>query len=382
MERLTAPQGTFELERYPVRKNEMLRAWDAADEYLLRHVADAGIALDGKLLVVNDEFGALATALAAHAPISFGDSYLAHAATRANLERNGLDPSAVTAIPSLGALPERIEVVLLKIPKSTALLEEQLRRIAPTLHGGSVFVASAMAKHIHTSTLDAFERFIGPTRTSLAEKKARLVFSSPGATAPEPSTWPQIFTIPPENQEVVSHAGVFAAGRLDVGTRFYLETLKTTAAPETVVDLGCGNGILGMMTAMFNPEAEVTFVDESYLAVASAEATFRANLGPSRAAEFVVGNGLFDTADPADRIPVGSVDRVLCNPPFHANQAVGDATAWSMFADARDALRPGGSLWVIGNRHLAYHAKLKRLFGDCDVVNANSKFVVLRAMKG
>ena len=57
-------------------------------------------------------------------------------------------------------------------------------------------------------------------------------------------------------------------------------------------------------------------------------------------------------------------------------------TAWSMFADSRDALRPGGSLWVIGNRHLAYHAKLKRLFGDCDVVNANSKFVVLRSMKG
>lgn len=382
MERLTAPQGTFELERHPVRKNETLRAWDAADEYLLRHVADAGIALDGTVLIVNDEFGALATAFATHGPISFGDSYLAHAGTRANFERNGLDPAAVTATPSLGALPECIDVVLLKIPKSTALLEEQLRRIAPTLHDGSVFVAAAMAKHIHTSTLEVFERFIGPTKTSLAEKKARLVFSTFGAGEPKTTTWPQTFTIPPENQVVVSHAGVFAAGRLDVGTRFFLETLKTTAAPETVVDLGCGNGILGMMTAMFNPEADLTFVDESYLAMASAEATFRANLGASRAAKFIVGNALFDTADPADRIAAGSVDRVLCNPPFHANQAVGDATAWSMFADARDALRPGGSLWVIGNRHLAYHAKLKRLFGDCDVVNANSKFVALRSMKG
>lgn len=382
MERLTAPQGTFELERYPVRKNEMLRAWDAADEYLLRHVAEAGIALDGTVLIVNDEFGALGTALGSHRPISFGDSYLAHASTRANLERNGLPPDFVVATPSLAPLPHRVDVVLLKIPKSTALLEEQLRRIAPTLHDGSVFVAAAMAKHLHTSTLEIFERFIGPTKTSLAEKKARLVFSTRGTAEPKTTTWPQTFTIPPENQAVVSHAGVFAAGRLDVGTRFFLETLKTTAAPETVVDLGCGNGILGMMTAMFNPEAEVTFVDESYLAVASAEATFRANLGPSRAAEFVVGNGLFDTADPTERIPAGSIDRILCNPPFHANQAVGDATAWSMFADSRDALRPGGSLWVIGNRHLAYHAKLKRLFGDCDVVNANSKFVVLRSMKG
>jgi 16S rRNA (guanine1207-N2)-methyltransferase len=37
--------------------------------------------------------------------------------------------------------------------------------------------------------------------------------------------------------------------------------------------------------------------DESYRAVASAEATFRANVGPERKAHFVVGNGLFDAGN-------------------------------------------------------------------------------------
>jgi 23S rRNA (guanine1835-N2)-methyltransferase len=57
---------------------------------------------------------------------------------------------------------------------------------------------------------------------------------------------------------------------------------------------------------------------------------------------------------------------VLNNPPFHENHAIGDATAWQMFTESRDWLQPGGELWVVGNRHLAYHAKLKRRFGKCD----------------
>jgi 16S rRNA (guanine1207-N2)-methyltransferase len=52
-----------------------------------------------------------------------------------------------------------------------------------------------------------------------------------------------------------------------------------------------------------------------------------------------------------------------------------------MFADSRRSLRRGGELWVVGNRHLGYHAKLKRLFGNCEVVASNTKFVVLRAVR-
>jgi 16S rRNA (guanine1207-N2)-methyltransferase len=52
-----------------------------------------------------------------------------------------------------------------------------------------------------------------------------------------------------------------------------------------------------------------------------------------------------------------------------------------MFSDARDALRPGGELWVIGNRHLGYHVKLRRLFGNSELIASDPKFVVLRAVK-
>ncbi len=76
-----------------------------------------------------------------------------------------------------------------------------------------------------------------------------------------------------------------------------------------------------------------------------------------------------------------SVSLILCNPPFHQNNAINDDVAWQMFTESKAALAAKGELWVIGNRHLGYHAKLKHLFGDCDVVASNKKFTLLKATK-
>jgi 16S rRNA (guanine1207-N2)-methyltransferase len=370
--------GELELERYPRRAQEALQAWDAADELILRQLEDHGETI-GDVLVVNDNWGALSTALAHCRPSTLSDSYLAHAATRENLKRNHIDLAAVRPLTSFDPLPTRIELVVMKVPKSLGLLEDQLHHIAPHLHEKTTVLAGAMTKHIHMSTLDLFAKIMGPTRTSLARKKARLIFCVPDPTLqPPPNPWPKTYTVTPRYEVVTSHAGVFAAERLDGGARLLLEHLPCRRGPLRIVDLGCGNGILGVRAAICSPQAEITFVDESYRAVASAEATFRANVGAERVAHFIVGNGLFDLTN---GVPAVGFDLVLNNPPFHENHAISDATAWQMFVESRDALRPGGELWVVGNRHLGYHAKLKRLFSNCDIIASNASFVVLRATK-
>ena len=111
---------------------------------------------------------------------------------------------------------------------------------------------------------------------------------------------------------------------------------------------------------------------ESYMAVASAQHNWQALFEDRRPARFEVGDCL-------GPVPAESVNLILCNPPFHQHIAMGDATAWRMFTEARRVLRSGGELLVVGNRHLAYHAKLRRLFGHCEVVDSDRKFVVLRS---
>ncbi|MEU1078875.1 methyltransferase [Streptomyces sp. NPDC005908] len=375
---MTTPWGEPVLTRFPEDPRDRLRAWDASDEYLLRHLADRRPPLSGTVVVVGDRWGALVTALAAHRPTQITDSWLGQEATRANLARNGVEPGAVRLLTTQDAPPGRIDVLLVRVPKSLALLEDQLLRLAPSVHADTVVVGTGMVKEIHTSTLDLFERILGPTRTSLAERKARLIFCTPDPAPARPANpWPYRYTLPQDvgpvsGRTVVNHAGVFCADRLDIGTRFFLRHLPAGRGGR-VVDLGCGNGVVGTAMALADPKAEVLFVDESFQAVASAQDTYRAN-DVNGQAEFRVGDGLAG-------VPAGSVDLVLNNPPFHSHQATTDATAWRMFTGARRTLRPGGELWVVGNRHLGYHVKLRRLFGNSEVVASDPKFVVLRAVR-
>lgn len=378
-DRMTTPWGELELARFPQDPHDRLRAWDAADEYLLGHLDEQGTDLSRTVVVVGDRWGALVTALAMHRPTQITDSFLTQEATRANLDRCGAEPGAVRLLTTQDPPPGRIDVLLVRVPKSLALLEDQLLRLAPAVHEGTVVVGTGMVKEIHTSTLTLFERILGPTRTSLARRKARLILCTPDPSLERPANpWPHTYTLPDgigaaSGRTVVNHAGVFCADRLDIGTRFFLRHLPDGAG-RRVVDLGCGNGVVGTALALANPGAEVLFTDESFQAVASAEGTYKANGVPGQA-EFRVGDALAG-------VPAGSVDLVLNNPPFHSHQATTDATAWRMFTGARRALRPGGELWVIGNRHLGYHVKLRRLFGNSRLVASDPKFVVLRAVKG
>ncbi|MGP4048143.1 methyltransferase [Streptomyces sp. 2A115] len=381
---MTTPSAELALARFPEDSRDQLRAWDASDEYLLKHLAESGRALDGTVVVIGDRWGALTTALRAHRPVQISDSFLAREATRANLTRNGAGPDSVRLLTTQDPPPDRIDVLLVHVPKSLALLEDQLLRLAPGVHEETVVIGTGMVKEIHTSTLKLFERILGPTRTSLAEKKARLIFCTPNpGLARAANPWPHSYTLPDgigpvSGRTVVNHAGVFCAERLDVGTRFFLRHLPYGRGAERVVDLGCGNGVVGTAAALAHPAAEVLFVDESYQAVASAEATYRANTDDSGSefgkAEFRVGDGM-------DGVPDESIDLVFNNPPFHSHQATTDATAWRMFTGALRTLRPGGELWVVGNRHLGYHVKLRRLFGNSELVASDAKFVVLKAVK-
>jgi len=376
---MAVPQGSFALARPDAGSRSPLRAWDAADEMVLRHLATTDAA--GETVLVGDAWGALACALAPSRPTAVLDSYVGGSALRANLARNGIDPFAVAVVDPLADLPDRIDVAVVKVPKTAALLEHVLHRLAPSLHEGSVVVGAGMARHVHTSTIQLFERLVGPTHTSRAEKKARLIHAavSPARTSRAgPSPWPRSVevAVPPDGSPLtmVAHAGVFSSSRLDPGTALLLAHLPDPGTSARAVDLGCGTGVVGATLARRDADVHVTFVDDSPLAVASARATWAGAHG-DREATFVVGDALRDPT------PIAA-DLVVVNPPFHRDHGVGDETAWRMFAQAEQVLPVGGQLLVVGNRHLAHHAKLTRLFGKgrVAVVASDPGYVVLSAV--
>ena len=117
----------LDLLRYPEQNNSPLQAFDAADEYLLKHLSSCQLPENARTLILNDSFGALAASLCTHMTVhSSGDSFLAHQGLRNNLQRNQLDADSVHIIESNQPFDGLYDCVLICVPKTLALLEEQL----------------------------------------------------------------------------------------------------------------------------------------------------------------------------------------------------------------------------------------------------------------
>lgn len=264
--------------------------------------------------------------------------------------------------------------MLIKVPKQLALLEQQLRALREVVTPSTRIIAGAKARDVHNSTLALFEKILGPTTTTLAWKKARLINCTFNAPALEESSVLASWKLDGTNWTIHNHANVFSRSGLDIGARFFLQHLPENVEGE-MVDLGCGNGVIGLKLLAQNPNSRVLFADESAMAVASARLNVEANLPQAvERSEFMINNSL-SGVEP-DRF-----DAIVCNPPFHQQSAITDHIAWQMFNDARFCLKYGGELRIVGNRHLDYFRKLKRVFGNCETLATNNKFVVLKAVK-
>lgn len=365
------------LHRYPPeQKTRSLQAWDAADELLIRHIRHGSV--PKSLLILNDQFGALACALHAYAPVVVSDSHISHLATRYNLAANGL--TALELRRSVDPLPNCSHVIL-KIPNNHGFLRHQLRQLKQILAPGTQVIAAAKAKDIHANLLDVFREEIGPVEASLTIKKCRLITTTcqGGINTHPRGQFPVCWSIelPPSAKSVrlVNHANVFSRDQLDIGARFLLEHLPEVADNQRVIDLGCGNGVLGLAVLNQAPSAHLVFCDESFMALASAHDSVVANFPDQLTqCEFIADDCLTHQ-------PELSADWVLCNPPFHQQNAVTDHIAWQMLSDARRILKVGGRMRIVFNRHLDYADKLARLFGGCIHVASNAKFVVFETMR-
>ena len=211
----------YTLERIPMTLKGDLRAWDAADELLLAEVFEKhSEKLNKTILIINDSFGALAISLNQHTRHSWSDSYLSHLATFKNIQLNNLEDENHQSIPSNQDLTQTYDLVIIKIPKTLGLLEDQLCRLKAHIHADTTIIASGMSKHIHSSTLKTFEKYIGTTTTSRATKKARLIFAKNDNTQIHSSPYPKTITDDSFKLSLVNHANVFAKDKLDIGTRF------------------------------------------------------------------------------------------------------------------------------------------------------------------
>ncbi len=272
-------------------------------------------------------------------------------------------------------MPVALAVGLL--PKSLAELAEQAQELARQLPAARV-ILGAREKHLTRSMNEVLERHYERVRASLGHRKSRALVASDALTN-QPPRIPATAHIGELDLTVCAFGSAFAGAKLDIGTRLLLETLEVAppatetlaAEPSTVIDLGCGTGILASWAARNWPAARIIATDRSSAAVRSATATAAAN-------------GVTVTAHRADAgagLPDACADLVLLNPPFHEGREVDRTMANHLFAAAARLLKPGGELYTVFNSHLRHRPQLERLVGPTEQLAANAKFIVTRSIR-
>jgi 23S rRNA (guanine1835-N2)-methyltransferase len=351
------------LKRYPVRKNELLQAWDSADELILKHMKAQD--LTGKrILIINDHFGALSCGLEGQDCTTYTDSFVSMMGIRQNSAQR------VQPLNDLKALTGLYDFVLIQIPKNMSYFEDILCCLTPHLHPQSQLVCGSMVKHLAPTSFDLLKKYMGETTTSLAEKKARLVFARFEKTL-APSPYPQSVKLDGFDIPFSNNSNLFSRDKLDVGSRFFLQHIPKGSF-TAILDLGCANGVIGIKAKMLNPQAQIIFSDESAMAIESAQTNYQQHFKDE--ARYIWTNCF-------EGQPRGTLDLVLCNPPFHQGTTIGDFIAQQMFQDAFETLKVDGTLRVIGNSHLGYQVKLKKLFGNATIVDTNQKFLICESHK-
>lgn len=375
---MTSALGNLTIRRVPYSRKETLQAFDQADILALDYLHDENLlSSTSRVLVINDSFAAITSTVSmamvsklGPMPVLWSDSYLAKLGLQANAKTNDLPQAGFVQAQDTPQGP--FDMVILRLPKSHGLLLDQIQRLLPQLAANALIIMPVMVKHIDNAVYQLLESALGELTTSLARKKARLMFASQlvEGSRKSPSAAEVVWDVPTLGLSLQHYSGVFGRTKLDPGAQVLLDNFPQ-GPYQRVIDLGCGNGVQAIAAAKKWPLSQVMGVDESYMSVASASLNAASN-GVAAQCEFKAGDCLTD-------MNIKFVDLILCNPPFHQERVVGDQIAMRMFAQAAKVLTPEGELWVVGNRHLGYHAKLKRWFKRVEQIGAHPKFVVLKA---
>lgn len=359
------------LRRAPDVEAPDLVAVDATDRLLLDEAAAAIAVHPDGVLTVGDTHGALTLgAIALHGATgvrAHTDLRVAELALAANAERTGT--SGFTVLPELDATGAR--VVLVQAPKALDALREVAEVVAAGADPSVTVLVGGRVKHMTRAMNDVLGDSFTDVHATLARQKSRLLVAT--GPRPGPSSFPRTAEHPDLGLTVVAHGAAFAGTKVDLGTRALLAALPASgsgAAPGpgagTAVDLGCGTGVLAV--ALARAGFDVLASDASAAAVASATATASVN---------GVADRVRVTRDDAlAGVEPGSVDLVVCNPPFHQGTTVHAGIADRLFAAAARVLRPGGELLTVYNSHLPHRAALQRLVGPTRQLARDPRFTV------
>lgn len=170
-----------------------------------------------------------------------------------------------------------------------------------------------------------------------------------------------------QNVTFLTDAGVFSKKMIDYGSQALLKCLDFHKQ-ESVLDVGCGYGTLGLTLAKAK-EVEATLVDINQRALDLA----RQNAERNQVLATIFQSNLYQNVE-------GRFRHIISNPPIRAGKQVVHEVITGSYTHLLD----GGDLTIVIQKKQgapSAKAKMEEVFGNCEILKKDKGYYILRSRK-
>ena len=170
-----------------------------------------------------------------------------------------------------------------------------------------------------------------------------------------------------EKMTFLTDAGVFSKKMVDFGSQLLLKCLEINEG-ETVLDVGCGYGPLGLsLVKAYGVQATMVDINNRALDLA------RQNAERNKVEATIFQSNIYEQVEE-------EFDHVISNPPIRAGKQV----VHEIIETSRDFLEDGGDLTIVIQKKQgapSAKAKMEDVFGNCEIVKKDKGYYILRSVK-
>lgn len=284
--------------------------------------------------------------------------------------------SVGTSWPEAG---EAVDAAVVRMPRSKDELRLSVHAAASRVRdGGRLYVVGANDEGVR-STNKRLKAEFDDLETVLTARHCRVWRGTVRESAPwntELDAWAtpvQPNPIPLEkaaDRPWHTYPGVFAGGGLDKGTEALLGVLLQQKRPRSLLDFGCGAGVIAASVGIrYHFRTKLTLLDSDSVSLHTA----RQNLADEAfGARFVQSDGW--AAHGPERY-----DWIVSNPPIHQGKSESFEVLADLVAGARAHLTQRGQLWIVVQRQVPIQRWLESALDRVKMVAESSRFRVWSA---
>jgi len=160
--------------------------------------------------------------------------------------------------------------------------------------------------------------------------------------------------------------GVFSKRGVDFGSDLLIKTVAFESPPESLLDIGCGYGVIGIsLSKIFECRAVLCDINERAVQIAKENAA-------GTKAEVLQSDGLENIE--------GKFDMIVTNPPIRAGKDI----FYGWFFISPNYLNDGGRLYtVIKKKQGAPSAikHLKSIYRECEIIKRDKGYYIIKCIK-